>query len=126
MASYISLRAGPYDVLLDFLSHILPYPASMPAKHDIIPDFFTPGFLHKINFAAFHRLHRLWFSPNRNNGKPFVMKNLKTSDDRAGKWKLSVECKIFIALVRSLGTSCGFLYKILFFSSFRIPSFMGT
>jgi hypothetical protein len=32
----------------------------------------------------------------------FVMKILKTSDDRADKWKLSLESKIFIALVRSL------------------------
>jgi hypothetical protein len=29
------------------------------------------------------------------------MKILETSDDRAGKWELSFECKIFIGLVRS-------------------------
>jgi hypothetical protein len=35
-------------------------------------------------------------------GYGFVMKILKISDDRAGKRKLSLECEIFIALVRSL------------------------
>jgi hypothetical protein len=32
----------------------------------------------------------------------FVIKILKSADDRADKWKLSLESKIFIALVRSL------------------------
>jgi hypothetical protein len=50
MASYLSLRAGTYEVLLDFLSQIFSYPASMPAKHDIIPDFFIPDFFYKIQF----------------------------------------------------------------------------
>ena len=40
------------------------------------------------------------------------MKILKSSDDRVDKWKLSLESKIFIALVRSLWLHEGFLAKI--------------
>jgi hypothetical protein len=32
----------------------------------------------------------------------FVKKFLKSVDDRTDKWKLSLECKIFIALAQSL------------------------
>jgi hypothetical protein len=32
----------------------------------------------------------------------FVMKILRSADDRADKWKLSLKCYIFIALVRRL------------------------
>jgi hypothetical protein len=34
--------------------------------------------------------------------RALLMKNLNISDDGAGKWKLSLECEIFIALVRSV------------------------
>jgi hypothetical protein len=37
------------------------------------------------------------------------MKILKSSDDRADKWKLSLESKIFMALVRSLWLHVSFL-----------------
>lgn len=37
------------------------------------------------------------------------MKILKSFDDRADKWKLSLQSKIFIALVRSLWHHVGFL-----------------
>jgi hypothetical protein len=71
MASHISLRAGTYEVLPDFLSQIFPYPASMPAKHDIIPDFFIPEFLQKINFTASPVASSLGFPQTEITERPF-------------------------------------------------------
>ena len=48
-----------------------------------------------------------------NLNSPFVMKILNLTDDRADKWKLSLEYKIFIALVRNLWLHAGFFNALL-------------